>query len=374
MIRAAALFGLVFSGLIMMQFTGCAAPGDPSPRRPVVPEKVTDLAARQYGNAMDLTFTLPTRATDREALAEPPAIEIYRAALAPGVAPDRKTGWRLVFTIPPEQVDSYRQEDHVEFSDPFSSDDITRAPGSSFAYNVRTRAAKARASADSNIVMTRVYPPPGGPLNVKTTVREDMIDISWSAPLGDASAPTVQGYRVYREEVEAPPQDRESPVRLQGKTPLTLLGETEATEFQDRSFEFGHTYVYSVRGVARYGGTTVESGQPMGSTALISPRDVFPPAAPTGLEVSVIPATNETPAYVELSWAISPEGDLGGYFVYRSNLEDTLGERISTEILLSPTFRDNSVLPGNRYYYRISAVDRSGNESPKSAAVQADIP
>lgn len=371
MIRAPSL--LAFSFLSSVLLAGCAAPGDPSPRRPVVPEKVTDLAARQYGNAMDLTFTLPTRSTDREALAEPPTIEIYRATLEPGAAPTRKTAWRLVFTIPSEQVDTYSREDHVEFRDPFSSDDIARAPGSSFAYNVRTRAAKARASADSNIVMARVYPPPDGPFNVKTTVGENMIEISWSARSGNASAPPVQSYRVYREEVEPPPQDSEFPVRLGGKTPLVLLSETEATQFQDKNFEFSHTYVYSVRSVVRYGDTTVESDQPMG-TALVSPRDVFPPAAPTGLEVSVIPATGQVSAYVELSWAISPEGDLGSYFVYRGNLEDTPGQRISTETLLSPTFRDNSVLPGNRYYYQVSAVDRSGNESPKSSAVQADVP
>jgi len=325
---------------------------------------------------MDLTFTIPTRSVDREALAEPPTIEIYRAALAPGAAPDRKTTWRLVFTIPSEQVDVYSREDHVEFSDPLTSDDIARAPGSSFAYNVRTRAAKARASADSNIVIARVYPPPDGPLNMKTTVSENMIEISWNAPSGAGDTPDVQAYRVYRAEVEPPPPPREDslPAPLKEKAPLMLLGETQATEFQDKSFEFGHTYLYRVRSVERHGDTTVESDEPLGSMALVSPRDVFPPAAPSGLEIAVTPATGQAPAYVELSWAISPEGDLGGYVVYRSNLEGTPGERVSTEVLLSPTFRDNSVLPGNRYYYQVSAVDRSGNESSKSSVVEADVP
>ena len=107
---------------------------------------------------------------------------------------------------------------------------------------------------------------------------------------------------------------------------------------------------------------------------MVTPRDVFPPAAPTGLEITIIPATNQAPAYIELSWAISPEGDLAGYSVYRSEGEDAPGERVSTEILPSPTFRDISVLPGRRYYYRVSALDRAGNESPKSSAVVADVP
>jgi fibronectin type 3 domain-containing protein len=107
---------------------------------------------------------------------------------------------------------------------------------------------------------------------------------------------------------------------------------------------------------------------------MATPRDVFPPAAATGLEISIIPATNQTPAYVELSWAINSEADLAGYSVYRSEAEDAPGERINTEILPSPTFRDISVVSGKRYYYRVSALDRAGNESPKSSAVQADVP
>ena len=88
----------------------------------------------------------------------------------------------------------------------------------------------------------------------------------------------------------------------------------------------------------------------------------------------MIPATPQAPAYVELSWAISSEGDLAGYYVYRSDSEDTPGDRINSEILPSPAFRDISIVPGKRYFYRVSAVDRAGNESPKSSAVQTEIP
>ena len=97
MIRAAALLALAFCLLACALAAGCAAPGDPTARHPVVPAAVTDLAARQYGNAFALTFTLPARSMDREALAEHPTIEIYRAALPPGAAPDKKTAWRLAY-------------------------------------------------------------------------------------------------------------------------------------------------------------------------------------------------------------------------------------------------------------------------------------
>jgi predicted phage tail protein len=153
---------------------------------------------------------------------------------------------------------------------------------------------------------------------------------------------------------------------------LELVGTSPSTDFRDAHFEFGTQYLYTVRSVARFGADLVESAD--SPPAAITPGDVFPPAAPTGLEISVVPATSQGPAYVELSWAISPEADLAGYSVYRSDTEDAAGERVSTEILPSPTFRDISVQPGRRYYYRVTAVDRAGNESPKSPAVVADVP
>src|ERR1700688_3634560 len=142
MIRAAAPLAPAVCLLACALVAGCAAPGDPIARHPVVPLAVTDLGARQYGNAFDLTFTLPARSIDREALAEHPTIEIYRAALPLGAAADKKTAWRLVYTIPSEQVDPYLKGEHVEFRDPLTADDFARAAGSSIAYKVRTRESK----------------------------------------------------------------------------------------------------------------------------------------------------------------------------------------------------------------------------------------
>src|SRR5580692_8530145 len=100
MTRAAANLALAIWVSSCALLAGCAAPGEPTARHPVVPVAVTDLAARQSGSEVVLTFTLPTHAADRAALAELPAIEVYRAALAPGATPDRKTPWRLVYSIP----------------------------------------------------------------------------------------------------------------------------------------------------------------------------------------------------------------------------------------------------------------------------------
>ena len=51
-----------------------------------------------------------------------------------------------------------------------------------------------------------------------------------------------------------------------------------------------------------------------------------------------------------------------------------LGTRLNPELLLTPAFRDMNAVPGHRYFYTVTAVDRSGNESPASAAASGDVP
>ena len=87
-----------------------------------------------------------------------------------------------------------------------------------------------------------------------------------------------------------------------------------------------------------------------------------------------VPAQSDTPAHLELSWAISPEPDIAGYYVYRSDSQGTRGARQNQDLLLTPAFRDISVAPGKHYFYSVTAVDRSGNESVASDVVPGDLP
>jgi fibronectin type 3 domain-containing protein len=46
----------------------------------------------------------------------------------------------------------------------------------------------------------------------------------------------------------------------------------------------------------------------------------------------------------------------------------------NAETIVAPAFRDLHVQPGHAYRYAVTAVDASGNESPRSAEVSAVIP
>jgi hypothetical protein len=367
-----AKFGFAVCVLAGALLLGCAAPGEPTARHPTVPVAVGDLTGQQSGLDVVLTFTLPTRSTDREALPESPSIEIYRSALPPGTTAGRKTPWRMVYTIPSARVDSYVKNGHVEFHDVLTPDDFARAPNSLLGYMVRTRVSQARASDDSNFLTLPIYPAPAAPADLGVLVTEPAIHLSWSEPPQPSGA-SSSGYRVYRAEVEPGQESASQDVsQLKLKSPMDLVGSPSSNEFSDAHFEFGKTYAYAVRSVSRFGADAVESTDSL--PVIVTPRDTFPPDAPSGLEAAIVPATPQAPAYVELSWAISSEGDLAGYQVYRSDSENTPGQRITNELLPSPAFRDISVVTGKAYFYSVSAVDRAGNESPKSSAVQADIP
>jgi hypothetical protein len=156
------------------------------------------------------------------------------------------------------------------------------------------------------------------------------------------------------------------------KTPLASIGESDSPTYADTQAVLDKPYVYSVRSVVQYSGASLESSD--SNFAIITPRDLLPPAAPQGLLVVPIPAQSDSPAHLELSWAISPEPDIAGYYVYRSDSQGTRGARLNADLLPTPSFRDISVGPGKRYFYSVTAVDRSGNESAASDVVSGDVP
>src|SRR5919108_5994475 len=131
---------LVFSFLFSIFFfaSGCGAPGDPVPPSPLVPVAVSDLAARQAGDGVELVFSLPAKTVSGEKLTAPPAIEIVRGLLRPNGAPDAKS-FRVVYTIPGTLVPNYLGAGHVRFTDPISPAETKAHPGEMYAYLIRTR-------------------------------------------------------------------------------------------------------------------------------------------------------------------------------------------------------------------------------------------
>ncbi len=362
---------LLFSFLI----AGCASPSEPYERRPPVPQPVSDLAVTRSGNDVVLSFTLPNEAMDHRPLSAPLTIEIYRdfepspaTGSASLQAPANPT---LRITIPASMTDRYSDQGRVRYADALSPDDFAQHAGGAAVYIVRTLASPKKSSANSNAAAVSVQPAPAAIGDLKADVTPSAVVLAWTPPkpLMDAT-PTIAGYRVYRAEAAA----TATAENLLLKSPLAQIGDTppDFRSFRDSQFNFGATYVYSVRSFPQYPDKTLESTD--SNLAIITPRDTFPPAAPQGLIVVLVPPQGNIPAHIELSWAISPETDLAGYNVYRTEEAGVPPTRLNTELLLTPTFRDMNVQPGHVYFYTVTAVDSSGNESASSAAVSGDVP
>lgn len=93
--------------------------------------------------------------------------------------------------------------------------------------------------------------------------------------------------------------------------------------------------------------------------------DVTPPAAPGNLS-----ATGGN-GLVDLGWTANSESDLGGYNVYRRGTPSGTFVKINSGTLTGSAYSDTNVSAGTTYYYVVSAVDTSFNESSFSAEVNA---
>ena len=361
----ARVFDLLMAvALVPPMLGGCASPGEPVARKPPVAEEITDLHAEQTANQVVLTFSLPNETVDRRPLTHPLAIEIYRGIGAPGA--DSEAHLSLLATVPSAEVNQYATEGHVLYVDSLSPQHFAQSNVVGASYSIRTRASVEKDSAPSNVAYVLIRPAFDPISDLQTQVTQAAIVLAWTAPtktLSGSTAP-VAGYRIYRAEESS---TGESP-----KAPLVKMGESQSPSFRDTQFEFGKTYLYSVRSVVGSGVEALESAD--SNLVTITPRDTFPPAAPLGLVVALVPRAADTPAHLELSWAISPETDVAGYYVYRSGQAEVPGARLSTDLVLTPAFRDMNVQPGHRYFYTVIAVDRFGNESPASETVSGAVP
>jgi hypothetical protein len=199
--------------------------------------------------------------------------------------------------------------------------------------------------------------------------------------------PVIVGYHVYRANAQSQQSSTantnnapssagtsasSSAASPQIASPLVEIGETTTPGYRDGDAQFDKSYVYSVRSTVQANGRLLESAD--SNLAAITLRDTFPPSAPTQLIATPVPTEEGMPAHVDLSWAINPETDVAGYNVYRSGQAGDHGTLQTPQLLPTPAFRDMNAVPGQSYFYTVTAVDRTGNESAVSPAVEASLP
>jgi hypothetical protein len=336
----------------------CGIQGTPLPPRVERPQQITDLSVTQRGRGFVLRFTLPETATDGERLTKPLEIQVFRTVTPPGApaaAPQASTPPSL--TLGPDDVRRMSDGSRLTYAWSLTQQEYSGTLGDSYAFAVRgvTRGFRNRPlEAALSKVSTATLLDLSGPVeNLRARSTEKAIELDWNPPGKSLAGGTLRefsGFRVYRSDTGKPGS-------------FALLAETPSASYTDGDFVFDHPYYYKVRALFKNRSTEAVSDD--SQTVEITPHDVFPPAAPRDLTAIWTAGT------VEIVWTPSAEPDLAGYNVFRRQAGGA-EIRVNKEPVRTPVFRDSSAQPGNSYFYRVTAVDLTGNESAPSAEAEVE--
>jgi hypothetical protein len=163
-------------------------------------------------------------------------------------------------------------------------------------------------------------------------------------------------YNVYEAPSDAKPESKpDAPPPLAGAAPAVDMPQPlnaspiESTRYQDQRVEFERERCYVIRTVETHGELKIESDP--SPRACVTPRDIFPPPAPTNL------AAVASEGGISLIWEGTKADDLAGYLVLRGEAPAGVPKPLTTEPVKETTFRDTAVRAGMRYSYVVVAVD-----------------
>ncbi len=346
---------------------GCGMPGTPLAPTLNLPVQVSDLAATRTGERVRLTWTMPTKNTDKLLLKGKVQVRVCHKA---GIAPD---------CVPVGNLEK----------DPGAAVDVGQelpeelAPGvpRPLTYYVELLNRKGRSAGLSNPAVVAAGEAPAAVLGLDALIQKVGVVLHWNAALEGPSASAVRLQRTLLTPVSAaavkPAQGALAPAPEPIEQNLLVEVKDRAqVGAVDSNIHFGQTYEYRAQRVLRVsvGGTMMELDGPLSPPVRVEAKDVFPPAAPKGLAAVAVAANNETAAGVDLAWEPNTERDLAGYVVYRREGGGDW-ERVSPTVLhVGPGYHDAHVQAGHTYEYSVTAVDQSGHESLRSGSAQEAVP
>jgi hypothetical protein len=304
---------------------GCGYVGDPLPPLANIPPKVSDLAALQRGGRIIVQFTVPATTTEGHPIPPP-----LRLDLRVGTADHfEEHQWAAAARqIPPGAIANGVARYEIPAAD---------WTGKELIFGVRAVAGNGKQSGWSNFVVVPVVAPPEKPGGIAPTVTQQGVHLTWQARGTD--------FRVFRKADDG------------GFAPVANV---QMPEWTDTATEFGKRYTYLVQTIVKLGNRR-EAESELSDEASVVPSDIFPPAAPQGVQGSSAPNS------IELNWERNTEEDLHGYRVYRGEGNGAM-EKIA-DVSVVPSYSDRKVEHGKTYRYAVAAVDEAGNESPRSAPI-----
>lgn len=187
---------------------------------------------------------------------------------------------------------------------------------------------------------------PAAPSGLSATGGNGAVSLDWN----DNSEPDFSTYSVYR-----------STTSGSGFGPVAT-GLT-SSKYLDISVVNGTTYFYRVTALDSFNESVPSAEQ--SATPTLGGADLLPPAVPANLVATPGDST------VSLSWNAGSEPDLAGYNLYRSESASGPFVKQNSGLILVASRTDSSVVNGTTYFYHVTAVDSTGNESAFSSQQSA---
>ena len=176
------------------------------------------------------------------------------------------------------------------------------------------------------------------------------VEITWAG----STDPDLAGYSLYRSLDAEPSSDLLTDL---------LQGNIQGNTYLDTAVTVGQQYFYWVVAIDSAGNYSSRSA--FGSVLVIS-SDTIAPQQPVGLVAEIIEADRIT-----LSWDANPEPDISGYMIARGlSVDFDFESEVIDEYVNSVTYLDTLLSDETTYYYKIKAVDLSGNQSVASEVLQ----
>ena len=318
-----------------------------------IPRPIEDLTARQQGGEVILGWTLPHLNTDGSRATTLASMEIYRtiresspdAGTAPAV--EESDLWRVLRSEP-----ARGREETRSIRDLLEGRDLAEVLGREFSYAVKVFNRKGQTAGLSNIATLWLQPVPHPPGRPNLNPAEGFVEVSWAPAAANIDgSPVAAGvaFNLYRASPGGSPAGS-----LLNPTPVT------GTSYRDGSARLGDTYTYRVRAVLETVRGRVVSQY--SEEASLFHRDLYPPEPPRQL---TLVAGRE---FLSLAWFPNSEADLAGYHVFRRQGRGDF-QRLTATATQRTSHEDRDLLKGPVYSYRVTAVDRAGNQSSYSNVV-----
>jgi chitodextrinase len=176
-----------------------------------------------------------------------------------------------------------------------------------------------------------------------SAVSSSQINLSWTAAT-DSGGSGLAGYKIYRNG--------------------TQIATTASTSYSNTGLSASTSYSYTVAAYDNAGNTSAQSVAASATTQAAA--DTTAPSIPTGLTAYAGSCSHNV-----ITWNVSTDtggSGLKGYNLYRNGV---FLKQVAAPAL---TTTDTGLAASTSYAYAVAAVDNAGNESAKSAAVNATTP